>query len=96
MDNTQRRPTRALTLIALVVVCVLFDVFTPFADGGACALRLVDGSVDMNALAPPVDAHGQAVERPRAGDVMADVVQVFPPDGPVSARTPAARPPPSR
>ena len=82
-------------MITLLVVCILFDVFTPFNVDGAFYLQLVSDSVEMNAPAPPADEQTPAVERTHVVGVVIRTVRVFLPDGPVSARTPAARPPPS-
>jgi hypothetical protein len=82
-------------MITVLVVCVLFDAFTPFIVDGAFYLQLVNDSVEMNAPAPPADEQTPAVGGTHVVGVVVHTVQVFLPDGPVSARTPAARPPPS-
>jgi len=93
--NSRPWSPRVLMMITVLVVCVLFDVFTPFTVDGAFSLQLVNDSVEMNAPAPPAEEQTPAVERTHAVGVVVHTVQLFLPDGPVSARTPAARPPPS-
>lgn len=80
-------------MIALLMLCVLLDMLTPFDVGGAFRLIPIGDVVEMNAMAPPAEGQTPALRRPR-GVAVAPTIQVLLPDDPVSARTPAARPPP--
>jgi len=88
-----RRSTRILVAIALLV-CVLLDTFTPLSIGGAFHLKPSGRWVEMDGSAPLVGDHALTVED-SAVETAASIVPVFLPDWPPSARTPAARPPPS-
>ena len=80
-------------MIASLMLCVLLDMLTPFDGGGAFHLRPVGDLVEMDSLAPPAEKQTPALMRSRVVAV-APTIQVLLSDGPVSARTPAARPPP--
>ncbi len=86
---------RSLPAIVAVVVCLLFDISTPF--GGAFHIEPSEQSghwVQVSTWASS-EQKAPAIVYERTEDFIASAVDTSLPDGPVSARTPAARPPPA-
>ncbi len=83
---------RSLPAIAAMLVCLLLDISTPF--GGAFHLEPAGHWVQASTWAAS-EPKAPAVVRERILEFIASVVDATLPDGPVSARTPAARPPPA-
>jgi len=83
---------RSLPAMTAMLVCLLFDISMPF--DGAFHLEPTGHWVQVSTWASSAQKAPVIVrERPR--EFVCRAVDATLPDGPVSARTPAARPPPA-
>ena len=87
-----RTAFRSLPVMTTLLVCLLFDISMPF--DGAFHLEPTGHWVQVSTWASSTQK-APVVVRERLRELVSRALHATLPDGPVSARTPAARPPPA-